>query len=226
MTTSQLIKDQKKVYGPKFYTENGTRYRVTATVRYDDQCGNGHNSFAITGNQERHERGRWEEDSCGCLHEIIAKQFPELAPYIKWHGMNSDGPTHYVENTVYHAGDRDCWGLRKGEGRQIRNGKTGEPAWELVAVDANGEMVPTYKLPEYADGENPPECQYRLEWRPWMRWGDGKERDLQAARSTAIWPDATDEELTAPGLEDRLKARLPKLIEEFQQALKELGLTY
>jgi hypothetical protein len=50
--------------------------------------------------------------------------------------------------------------------------------------------------------------------------------NLTHARSTAIWPDATDEELLAPGLEDRLKARLPALLEDFQLAMESLGFTY
>ena len=49
---------------------------------------------------------------------------------------------------------------------------------------------------------------------------------LNAARSCAIWPDATDEELTSPGLEDRLMARLPGLMEDFREAVESLGFTY
>jgi len=57
-------------------------------------------------------------------------------------------------------------------------------------------------------------------------WGEGKARELDAARSSAIWPDATDEDLTAPGLEDRLLARLPKLMQEFRAAVESLGFTF
>jgi hypothetical protein len=54
-------------------------------------------------------------------------------------------------------------------------------------------------------------------------WSEGKSRELSAARDSAIWPDATDEDLTAPGLEERLKARLPALLAEFRQAVESLG---
>lgn len=54
----------------------------------------------------------------------------------------------------------------------------------------------------------------------------GKERDLDAARQCAIWPDATDEELTAPGLKERLLARLPALLDDFRAAVESLGLVY
>lgn len=66
-------------------------------------------------------------------------------------------------------------------------------------------------------------------WAGRRGWCDGKPGsppNLDYARSTAVWPDATDEELTAPGLEDRLRARLPKLLKDFQTAMEQLGFTY
>lgn len=51
---------------------------------------------------------------------------------------------------------------------------------------------------------------------PWT-YSEGKERDFDAARSTAVWPDATDEELSLPKweLELLLEKRFPQLMEEF-----------
>jgi hypothetical protein len=73
-------------------------------IRYDDECGNGHNSFSITG-EIIYES--WKNpEVCGCIHEEIEKYFPELKKYIKWHLFNSDGPMHYIANTTYHARDR------------------------------------------------------------------------------------------------------------------------
>ena len=45
-----------------------------------------------------------------------------------------------------------------------------------------------------------------------VEFSEGKERELDAARRVAIWPEATDEELTAPDLKGRLEARLPALL--------------
>lgn len=110
LPVSVLIRDQKKTFGPVFYAEGGTRYRITATARYDDQCGNGHNSFAITAEIDRKTgNGRWEEDSGGCCHEEVAKHFPQLAPLLKWHLTSSDGPMHYVANGLYWAGHCEAW---------------------------------------------------------------------------------------------------------------------
>lgn len=156
-TESVLTKNQKRTYGPRFIAGWGHGAQITATVRYDDECGNGHNRFAITAEiVTPASKRRNDVEACGCLHDEIARVFPELAPFIKWHLCSSDGPIHYVANTVYHA--------------------------------QNGQ--------------------------------------LDYARSSAVWPEATDEELTAPDLAERLQERLPALLESFQEAVESLGFTY
>lgn len=228
LPASILTKKQVKTFGPKVYTENEQTYKLTAKVRYDDSCGNGHNSFSITGEQYRKRKDeRWEEDSFGCLHETIAQHYPELAPYIKWHLTSSDGPLHYIANTVFFAGDKDCWGLRKDERRQIINGRTKLPVWEMVAKHkTTGDCIPLYEIEHNRDAENIPTCEYELIWQSWDKVSEGKERELDKARNAAVWPDATDEELIAPGLKERLEARLPKLMEEFKAAVESLGFIY
>jgi len=150
---SVLTKSQFRIYGPRACPNagHGALAMIRAKVRYDDQCGNGHNSFAITG--EIYVPDRREIVACGSLHEEIAKYFPELASHIKWHLCNSDGPMHYIANTVYHA----------------QSGK------------------------------------------------------LEYARSSAIWPDATLEQLHDKAA---LEARLPALMREFRAAVESLGFTY
>jgi len=168
-TETTLVRHQTKKYGPKHYIEDNTTYRITAEVRYDDECNNGHNSFTITADIDRRSGNRWVEHGGGCCHDEIVKHFPELVPLIKWHLCSSDGPMHYPANVTYHAGDRDCWGLRK-----------------------------------------------------------GKERNLDHARSCAIWPEATDAILLQDKkhLEASLLDRLPALLDEFQAAVESLGFTY
>lgn len=157
-TDSKLTKQQYKTFGPRPAKGYGKGSAIWALVRYDDECGNGHNTFSITGHVTEPRRKDWV--ACGCIHEEIAEAFPELAPYIKWHLCSSDGPMHYIANTVYLASERV---------------------------------------------------------------GEGKERDLDAARSSAIWPDATDDDLILPGLQERLAARLPALLEEFRRDVESLG---
>jgi hypothetical protein len=202
----------------KQYMEGEETYRITVDLRFDDNCKNGHETFSITGSIDQLKGRTYKEHSCGCIHDEIAKHFPALAHLIKWHLVSTDGPMHYIANTIYHAGDKDHNGLRKGETRQIRNGRTNELCWILQA--ANGQ--PLHALDKYFDGDAPPDAP-GLVYAPWLRVGEGKARELDHARSSACWPDATDDELTAPGLEDRLKTRLPALMEAFRADMLACG---
>lgn len=141
-----LFKDQTIVTRKLVTDPEISDYEVGFTVkmRYDDRCGNGHNTFSITGSTVR--KG-------GCLHELIAKHFPELAHMIKWHLVSSDGPLHYIANTIYWA----------------------------------------------------------------------KKGNLEYARNCAVWEDATLEDLLS---EEKLKARLPKLLEDFREAIVGAGFKY
>lgn len=92
------------------------------TLRWDDSCGNGHNSFAITldilektrkRNFEIHDLKEiikadgttsiYECVSGGCQHDAVARIFPEYKHLISWHLCSSNAPLHYIENTTYHA---------------------------------------------------------------------------------------------------------------------------
>ena len=211
--TSILTKSQFTTK-EKTFTQGGEEYRIKVKIRYDDECGNGNNSFSITGQIDRRSGSRWIDECGGCIHEEIAKHFPELKKYIKWHLCGSDEPMYYLANTLYLAGDRDCNGLRKGEEKQLRNGKTGELCW-ILENDSN--------LEKYVDSDTKPEGTIILTYKPWLRIGEGKEPDLEGARNAAIWPDATLEQLTNKEL---LLARLPALMEEFKKDVEELGFIY
>jgi hypothetical protein len=81
---SILTKNQKRKFEREMVID-GEPAKMIVTIRYDDECNNGHNSFAITAHL--YDRGcirgeafttlstgkkRWL-GSCGCLHEEIAK---------------------------------------------------------------------------------------------------------------------------------------------------------
>lgn len=227
MKESILTKKQVKIYGPKIIQYGGESATITATVRYDDECSNGHNSFAITGQISSTNKRKYTDGfiAGGCIHEDVAKHFPELAPFIKWHLCDSDGPMHYIANTSYHAGDRDHRGLLKDEKRQLRNGRTKQPVWQRVVRNAAGKEV-NIGHHEWRDAEEKPVETLSVEWEPVHTVGEGKPRDLDAARRSAVWPDATDEELTAPGLRERLEARLPALLAAFRADVESLGLVW
>ena len=109
-----VVDDNGLVKGQKFVSEfrdcgNGEKLRVN--LRFDDQCNNGHMTFSITGDIYAGRR----DVGGGCCHELISQVFPELKGLIKWHLVSTDEPMHYLANTLFLAGDKDCWGLSKGE---------------------------------------------------------------------------------------------------------------
>jgi hypothetical protein len=196
--------------------------QITVDIRFDDNCKNGHHTFAITGTAKA---GR-DHEIGGCIHEEIAKYFPELAPLIKWHLFDQTGPMHYVSNTVYLAGDRDYNGLRNGESRQLVNGRTKLPCWELALVNADG--TDRKHAFEWIDAETCPQNPPVALYRPRMIVGEGKERQLDAARSVAVWPEATDAELMQEpaALKAALLARLPGLVAEFRADMERIGFAW
>lgn len=204
MTT--LTKHQTKSFVKSFQVD-GVIHNIVAEVRHDDKCGNGHNTFSITGTI--HRNGRW--DRGGCIHEDIAEHFPELAPLLKWHLTSTDGPLHYVANTVYHAdqhGATHAWVYYTG-------------AADPLGIGGNGERLLGYEKADLAQSvEGQP--GYRVEWDQ----KTVKVANLDYARSSAVWPEATDEDLTAPGLKERLEARLPSLLAAFRTAVESLGFTF
>lgn len=272
LPASVLTKRQVKTFRKEF--RNGDV--IIAMVRYDDECGNGHNSFAITG--ELYDRDFIKGESsvtnskgverylgaCGCLHEEIAKHFPELKPLIKWHLVSSKGPMHYVANTLWHASDSASPGKAPGTPCQFeeRVQFLGFPVtfkaskslreWMRTHPDHN-TLEPVPVLYVKRPGET---CDFKpkftltgfpvkewhqapfdseMEAREWIAamghgwqfveipvgWIQPKERNLDYARSSAVWPEATDEELCQEP--EKLKAalleRLPALMAEFYKAV-------
>lgn len=106
---TKLTKSQTRLFGPVPVAGYGKGAVLTATVRYNDECGNGHNTFSVTADVVTPaSKRRGDIEAGGCLHEDIARAFPELAPLIRWHLCSSDGPMHYVANTLYWLG-RSGW---------------------------------------------------------------------------------------------------------------------
>lgn len=200
---SILVKNQVKTYGPKLYTENGQKYRITAKVRFDDQCGNGHNSFSITAEIDEQRNGVWRDCCGGCCHDEVSKRFPELAPFIKWHLTITDGPMHYIANTVYHATEHGP-----------------KSAWVYFGDKESGIANQCMKYCDIAEAEKickKPGFSMEVDIKT------AKVANLDYARSTAVWPDATQEQLLDS---EALKERLPALMEEFKRDVESLGFVY
>lgn len=218
---SVLVKKQRKKFTKTVIDpELGKgECKLTCEIRYDDCCGNGHNSFAITG-EGRDLNGSY---SGGCMHDTMAKHFPEFAKFIKWHLTSSTGPMHYLGNTIYQAGERDYNGLLKGEKRQLVNGRSKLPVWEAGTRNAKGEFVSLNRTYEWKDSAERPADDGSIVWEPVWRVGEGKQVELEHARISAVWPDATLEQLRD---EQALLDRLPALMAEFKADMEELGFVY
>lgn len=249
---------------------------LTVEMRFDDNCKNGHNDFAITGVVRSPGLRDWA--ACGCLHEDIAATFPELAHLIKWHLTGTDGPLHYVANTVFLAGNLDCSGRAKGEPSSydfgIRFGNSPitviikrkfwdwikaaqffndtalrtNPAYvhfEPLAVPHVNRDGDTYKFADKftfkgfecvwheCPFDNIREAQEfssalllsNVLVKVPTSFSEGKARELEAARRAAVWPEATDAELSVPreALKFALEARLPALLARFRADMEAVG---
>jgi hypothetical protein len=262
---------------------------MNVSIRFDDECKNGHNSFAITARVYSARSRRMNDiEAGGCLHEEIACVFPELARLIQWHLFDSQAPMHYVANTIYHAtnwadsryepGTPCAWETRARFGnfpitfvfskrfRTFLETRTAEihsgmkvwtnpdnaPYFSPVAVPyvkreggTDYDFGPHYTVTgddckqwheapfkslteaqEFCDALN----TYKLTFeRVPTDYAKEKPRNLEAARSCANWPDATDEQLCAPraDLEKALIARLPAMMARFRAAIEnESGFKY
>lgn len=95
--TKHQVKTVTKVYKEPYAKRAG---KAVINLRYDDRCGNGHNTFSITVDIIS-SNGR--KIGGGCQHDLIAQKWPSLAPLLKFHLVSSDGPIHYIANSKFWA---------------------------------------------------------------------------------------------------------------------------
>lgn len=153
------------------------------------------------------------------------------------HGIRFNGSiiTHFISSKL--------WTYLK---TLIENGETNFRVKTIKHVnkpDDRYEYTPNYSVNDFTDVWH--ECPFKqiteanemcqaLSSEPIefvnlpVAYSKGKAREFDAARYHAIWPEATDEQLSLPKaeLEKLLEARLPALMQEFKAAMEELGFTY
>ena len=263
---SILVKKQVKTF-EKTFKENNVKHRIVCTVRYDDECRNGHNSFSITATiySDEYSSGNRYFVTGGCIHEEIEKHFPELKHLVKWHLMDSDGPMHYVANATYHARTREDMNIAldvptRFEKRlkfdsipfAFREFNRGFFNKLEKGVDWNNEIITVHKHPKgpetYSDNysfsflktENWHDCPFSIKQNAEefleafknfkyaiistpIEWNKAVKPNIKAARSCAVWPDATLEQLQNEKL---LMQRLPVLMQEFKKDIEALGFIF
>ena len=225
-----IIKKQEKQYRADYYDKDGHPCVLVATVRHDDRFGNGHNSFSVTADlYDRSDRSdRMPHEACivhrangktlwlgsgGCLHDEVSEHIPELAPFIKWHLTSTNGPMHYVDNTIYHAtelGPKSAWVYFDDPANGIKE-KVMKYCDIAEAIEICTGQSKTFN---YVSGSG-----YRYE----IDEKTGKKADIDAARKCAVWPEATKEQLQDKA---QLISRLPALLAEFKKAVESLGMEY
>lgn len=280
---SIIVKNQVKKFTTKIPMD-GKQMDLVVEVRWDDCCGNKHNSLGVTGTVYDRSLKRNQDILGGCIHEVIlaAEGIPqEVKDLIPFHLCSSDAPLHYKANVLYHLSERDCWGKLKGEpsgwdtyavvgtspikhklqGQMLKLVKRlleiGEQECYIVKVEHEKRPGDTYTFsPKYTiliGSEETPrwhECPFDLvadaeQWRDACldglvrleqvvtSWGEGKERDLEAARNCAVgrWPEGydlalTDEQLLSESISEILDARLPILLAEMRRRIEAVGLVW
>ena len=85
------------------------RCRIQATVRFEYDCYNGHNSFSVTAMIKY---GRAIVGG-GCCHDEIVKAFPELREAVKWHLWSTNGKLHHIATGLYLYKEKGIDALRK-----------------------------------------------------------------------------------------------------------------
>lgn len=259
---SKLVKHQTQIHKKNIKYE-GKKCLMIVELRYDDECGNGYNTFSITGRIKGP-----GIDMGGCIHKEIEKYFPEFKHLIKWHLCGSQEPMYYIENTLYHASNSTSSKYKAGEPNQwekvltfkdsyithkfskdfinfLENSKN--KTFKIVEVEHKKDFSYNYK-PKYTfkgfecewyqcpfnTKDEAEEYKKELTKKDWeiktivTGYQESKPRDFEAARHTAIWEDATDEQLSLPSeeLKKLLIARLPKLMANFKKDIEALGFIY
>lgn len=252
--------------------EHGVTHKYVLTVTWGLSCGRREFSMSLE-TQVCNPYGRWEAISGGGLWPgcssmpVLRAYWPQFEHAVMFSGCSSKGPLHYLDNTVYLAGTRDCFGGEPGVQRRNRAGDllwvvdepgvcsqvaSSEQPADLVwcyepmlvekemdwgpnkglpigakQLDADGNhlwRMPSGTLPLVRSKEAPEPLVFA--YKPLL--GKGKARELDQARRSAIWYDATDEQLSVPEAELRqaLQDRLPALIWQLKAIVESFGMEY
>jgi hypothetical protein len=107
---------QEWISQPRAIQGFGSGGKMTVKLSFQDNPRNGYNTFHATAEVITAESRRCNDIAAGgAMHDEIRAIFPELSHLLKWHGVSTDGPCHYLANTIYLAGDRDHNGLKAGD---------------------------------------------------------------------------------------------------------------
>lgn len=137
----------KKQTAWKEFREGGERFRIRASYGIDEDFARRNNQdphFSVTGEIERYNGLRWKDYASGMIHEEIAKHFPELSDYLKWHLVSTVEPMHYIANAKY------WWEMATGTGEWKRRPEDPDPVQAfkstIIFDGIQGEKIPPLSM--------------------------------------------------------------------------------
>lgn len=93
-----------KLTQKKQFMRHGEKHEIQAKYGIDYGFARRNNQapyFSATADIWVYDRGRWRDDSSGMQHDEIARHFPELSGFLKWHLVSTQEPMHYLANAKY-----------------------------------------------------------------------------------------------------------------------------
>jgi hypothetical protein len=255
LTRNQKKTIRKTVKDSKLYPEyNGKTLKIK--IRYDDECNNGRNSFAITG-----ECGG-DNGIMGCIHEFIEEQAPEFSHLIKWHLCSSDEPMYYLANSLYHVKEVKANTVVRFYDERIKfdnipfTFKLTKRLKEFLATYQRGDDINIIALKhpdinkegKYQYGDNYTFNNCLIDWYKSLFSNEREAQEMAQAlklynydivRTVSSYEDEKKPNLEAARstaiwedaeledfTEEKLKSRLPELMKQFRLAIESLDFIY
>ncbi|WP_415912470.1 hypothetical protein [Neptuniibacter sp. QD37_11] len=164
---------------------------------------------------ERNIKARFDDENCRVMKALL----PELAHVVEWCGRSIEGPANLVANTLYHASSEPaqlCHHLYLSqESDSIMTSDS-----HLAAAAANEGDTSDKGLQDLnALAERLQAAGFKTYTKVSVL-REKKVPDLEAARSTAQWPDATLEQLQD---ETAVRGHLNTIIDQFKADMASIG---
>lgn len=118
---SKLTVDQVKTVEKKnLETKNHGKVDAYLTLRYDDKSNDGYNLFSINVQAYQPVKNKSYKDlvTAAEFYQFIKYYFPEYQYVAKWNACSSNGPRHYLTDTLYWIDSRNKKGWTEEKNRE------------------------------------------------------------------------------------------------------------
>lgn len=219
---------QRRTFSAAYTGPAGVEYEEEAWVRWDTAGLSAGNIFTIDCLRYfKSADGTWKL-SCKVGLANIPEHFPELAKYVKWRHATPEGPNDYIAGTLRAASACYDIGHNPGEPKIVDYYPLTREGGLIFKIDDSGKPRPVVTHVEADARAIAASCgSFNVVDHVVSRYA-GKDRDFDAARRIAAWPDATDAQLSLPPaeLEQLLLRRLPGVRAALRRDIEELGFVW